>query len=60
MATVAAIPNSLEPAARQAKFDRLLEALPDADREPVTAALKKLVEVLRATRDDRPSHADAL
>jgi len=45
-------------AARQAKFDRLVEALPDADREPVIAALKRLVEVLRATRDDHPSHAD--
>jgi len=47
-------------AARQAKFDRLVEAIPDADRESVIAALKRLVEVLRATRDDRPSHADAL
>jgi len=45
-------------AARQAKFDRLLEAIPDTDREPVIAALKTLVEALRDNQDDRPSEAD--
>jgi len=45
-------------AARQATFDRLLEAIPDTDREPVIAALKTLVEVLRGTQDNRPPDAD--
>ncbi len=45
-------------AARQAKFDRLLEAISDTDREPVIAALKTLVEALRDNQTDRPSEAD--
>jgi len=35
--------------ARRAKFDRLLEAIPDSDREPVIDALRILVEALRET-----------
>ncbi len=44
--------------ARQAKFDRLLEAIPATDRAPVLDALKTLVEALRETQYDRPSDAD--
>ena len=44
--------------ARQVTFDRLLEAIPDTDREPVMNALKILVEALRGTQNDRPSETD--